>query len=78
MKRYSHSTTRVEVSQELIHTLEEEEDKFLPEDKKWPVKTEVYRRKFAIIIERLKQVGKSDTRLSFCRRIIRRFILSQK
>ncbi|MEH7276122.1 phosphoenolpyruvate carboxylase [Neobacillus vireti] len=60
MKRYSHSTTRVEVSQEIIHNLEEEEDKFLPEDRKWPVKTEVYRRKFAIIIERLKEVGKSD------------------
>ncbi|MDR7076529.1 phosphoenolpyruvate carboxylase [Neobacillus niacini] len=60
MKRYSHSTTRVEVSQELIQTIGEEEDKFLSEDKKWPVKTEVYRRKFAIIIERLKQVGKSE------------------
>ncbi|MEH7113877.1 phosphoenolpyruvate carboxylase [Neobacillus niacini] len=60
MKRYSHSTTRVDVSQELIQTLEEEEGKFLTDDKKWPVNTEVYRRKFAIIIERLKQVGKSD------------------
>ncbi|WP_045516425.1 phosphoenolpyruvate carboxylase [Neobacillus niacini] len=60
MKRYSHSTTRVEVSLELTQTLEEEENKFLTEDKKWPIKTEVYRRKFAIIIERLKQVGKSD------------------
>ncbi|MEH7252527.1 phosphoenolpyruvate carboxylase, partial [Neobacillus niacini] len=60
MKRYSHSTTRVEVSQELIHTLEEEEERFLPDHYKWPVKSEVYRRKFAIIIERLKQVGKSD------------------
>ncbi len=60
MKRYSHSTTRVEVSDELVQSLEVEEDKFLTEDKKWPVKGEVYRRKFAIIIERLKQVGKSD------------------
>jgi phosphoenolpyruvate carboxylase len=60
MKRYSHSTTRVEVSSEFIQTLEEEENKYLTDDKKWPVKSEVYRRKFAIIIERLKQVGKSD------------------
>ena len=37
MKRYSHSTTRVEVSQELLHTLEEEEDRFLPDDNKWPI-----------------------------------------
>ncbi|MDQ1004028.1 phosphoenolpyruvate carboxylase [Neobacillus niacini] len=60
MKRYSHSTTRVDVSDELVQSLEKDEDKFLTEDKKWPVKGEVYRRKFAIIIERLKQVGKSD------------------
>jgi phosphoenolpyruvate carboxylase len=60
MKRYSHSTTRVEVSEELVQSLEIEEDKFLPVDKKWPVKSEVYRRKFAIIIERLKQVGKTE------------------
>lgn len=60
MKRYSHSTTRVEVSDELVKSLEVEEDKFLTDDKKWPVEGEVYRRKFAIIIERLKQVGKSD------------------
>jgi phosphoenolpyruvate carboxylase len=60
MKRYSHSTNRVEVTQELVQSLEVEEDKFLTEDKKWPVKTEVYRRKFAIIIERLRQVGKSE------------------
>ncbi|MDN3015013.1 phosphoenolpyruvate carboxylase [Paenibacillus sp. BSR1-1] len=59
MKRYSHSTTRVEVSCELINYLEEKEDHYLSDDKKWPVKTEVYRRAFAIIIERIKQVGKS-------------------
>ena len=60
MKRYSHSTTRVEVSTELIQSLDVEEDKFLTDDMKWPIKSEVYRRKFAIIIERLKQVGKSE------------------
>jgi phosphoenolpyruvate carboxylase len=60
MKRYSHSTTRVEVSSELIQSIEEEENKFLTDDKKWPVKSEVYRRKFAVIIERLKHVGKSE------------------
>ncbi|MFB3168968.1 phosphoenolpyruvate carboxylase [Neobacillus sp. 179-C4.2 HS] len=60
MKRYSHSTSRVEVSDELVQSLEVEENKYLTDDKKWPVEGEVYRRKFAIIIERLKQVGKSD------------------
>ncbi len=60
MKRYSHSTTRVEVSEELLRLLEEKEDRYLTEDKKWPVKTEAYRRAFAVMIERVKQVGKSD------------------
>ncbi|MGX6442183.1 phosphoenolpyruvate carboxylase [Neobacillus sp. K501] len=60
MKRYSHSTTRVGVSEELLQTLVQEEELFLPEEKKWPIETEVYRRKFAIIIERVKQVGKSE------------------
>lgn len=60
MKRYSHSTTRVEVSEELLQLLKEKEDQLLTDDKKWPVKTEVYRRVFALIIERVKQVGKSD------------------
>ncbi|MFZ7944242.1 MULTISPECIES: phosphoenolpyruvate carboxylase [Bacillaceae] len=60
MKRYSHSTTRVEVSDELLSYLEEKEELFLTEEKKWPIKTEVYRRVFALIIERIRQVGKSD------------------
>ncbi|MED1469780.1 phosphoenolpyruvate carboxylase [Bacillus salipaludis] len=60
MKRYSHSTTRVDVSEELLQLLEAQEDKYLTEDKKWPVKTEVYRRVFAVMIERVRQVGKSE------------------
>ncbi|WP_040204646.1 phosphoenolpyruvate carboxylase [Neobacillus jeddahensis] len=60
MKRYSHSTTRVDVSEELLTFLEENEDQYLPDEKKWPIKTEVYRRVFAVIIERVRQVGKAD------------------
>lgn len=60
MKRYSHSTTRVGVSEELLQTLAQEEETFLSEEKRWPIETEAYRRKFAIIIERVKQVGKSE------------------
>jgi len=61
MKRYSHSTTRVSVNEEILTFLEEKEDLYLTEDKKWPNKTEVYRRVLAVIIERVKQVGKSET-----------------
>jgi len=60
MKRYSHATTRVAVSEEITSFLQENEDLYLPEEKKWPIKTEAYRRVFAVIIERVKQVGRSD------------------
>ncbi|WP_413301736.1 phosphoenolpyruvate carboxylase [Bacillus sp. 1P10SD] len=60
MKRYSHSTTRVDVSEELLTFINEKEDTYLREDKKWPIKSEVYRRAFALIIERVKQVGNSE------------------
>ncbi|MFP5111025.1 phosphoenolpyruvate carboxylase [Bacillaceae bacterium C204] len=59
MKRYSHSTSRVEVSNDLLKLIELE-DTYLTDEKKWPIKAEVYRRAFAIIIERVKQVGKTD------------------
>jgi phosphoenolpyruvate carboxylase len=59
MRRYSHSTLRVEVSVELLNLIEEQEDTYLSKEKKWPIKSEAYRRAFAIIIERVSQVGKS-------------------
>lgn len=59
MKRYSHSTSRVEVSDDLLNLINQE-DTYLADDKKWPNKGEVYRRAFAIIIERVKQIGKTD------------------
>lgn len=60
MKRYCQSTMRVEVSTELLNSVDQEEEIYLSIENKWPIVTEVYRRKFAIIIERIKQVGKSD------------------
>ncbi|WP_251553790.1 phosphoenolpyruvate carboxylase [Neobacillus muris] len=61
MKRYSHSTTRVKVSEELLTFLAEKEDLYLPPEKKWPNQSEVYRRAFAIILERIKQIGSTGT-----------------
>ena len=60
MKRYSHSSTRVNVDQEILTFLEEKENLYLTDDKKWPNQTEVYRRVVAVIIERVRQVGKSE------------------
>ncbi|WP_260412534.1 phosphoenolpyruvate carboxylase [Alkalihalobacillus sp. TS-13] len=59
MKRFSHSMNRVKVSEELKAAVESEEA-LVPKEKRWPVKEELYRRKFAIILERLLQVGKSE------------------
>lgn len=60
MKRFSQSTTRVEISTELIENVEKDEQIYLTEDKKWHVENEIYRRKIAVILTRLKEVGKSD------------------
>ncbi|CEG27030.1 phosphoenolpyruvate carboxylase [Bacillus sp. B-jedd] len=61
MKRFSHSTHRVKVSEELIESIASDEMKFLPEEKRWTVVEEPYRRKFAVMIERTRQVGQSET-----------------
>lgn len=60
MKRFSHSTTRAAVSEELLASVLQDEEKYLNDDQRWTVESEVYRRKFAIIIQRLKEAGKSD------------------
>jgi phosphoenolpyruvate carboxylase len=60
MKRMSHSTTRVKVSEELVDSLLREEETYLEESRRWPIENEVYRRKFAVILQRLKEVGESE------------------
>lgn len=60
MKQFSYSINRVKVSQELLDSVEKEEALVLSDDKIWPIAHEIYRRKLAIMVERLHQVGKSD------------------
>ncbi|MBU9721528.1 MULTISPECIES: phosphoenolpyruvate carboxylase [Bacillaceae] len=60
MKRFSQSTERVAISEDFIATVRDEEAEFMELGEGWPIKSEVYRRKFAIMIKRLKHVGKSD------------------
>jgi phosphoenolpyruvate carboxylase len=60
MKRFSHSTTRAAVSEELVESVVRDEEKFLTEEQKWKIEGEVYRRKFAVIIQRLKEAGRSE------------------
>ncbi|CAM3966857.1 phosphoenolpyruvate carboxylase [Lederbergia lenta] len=60
MKRFSQSINRVSISQELVDSVEHDESIYLEEDEKWPIESELYRRKFAIILKRLRDVGKSE------------------
>ncbi|KMK75609.1 phosphoenolpyruvate carboxylase [Alkalihalobacillus pseudalcaliphilus] len=60
MKRFSQSSSRVVVNQEFVSHVEQEESKYLESGEEWSVKSEIYRRKFAIILKRLSEVGKSD------------------
>ncbi len=59
MKRFSHSTNRVTIKEDFINAVENEEQN-LSENKKWRVDNEIYRRKFAIILERIRQVGNEE------------------
>lgn len=59
MLRYTHATTRVSVSPELLEKLKKDENKYLHPDERWNVETEVYRRFFAVIIKKVSNVGKS-------------------
>ncbi|TGB03859.1 phosphoenolpyruvate carboxylase [Halobacillus salinus] len=58
MKRFSHSTTQINVSDELVQSVESGEQ-LIGKDKKWRVEKEIYRRKFAVILGRLRSVGHS-------------------
>jgi phosphoenolpyruvate carboxylase len=60
MKRFSQSTTRVSFSEELIRSVEEDEKKFLEPGEAWTVEGEIYRRKFAVILKRLRTVGENE------------------
>lgn len=60
MKRFSQSTTRVTISQDFIQLVEQDERLYLDAGEKWQVEAEIYRRKFAVILKRLRQVGVSQ------------------
>jgi len=60
INRYSYCTTRIKVSDDLINMVKDKEDKYLAEDQKWQVKTEMYRRALTFMRFRLAQTGVSD------------------
>lgn len=61
MKRFSQSTSRVSISEELIQSVEQDEKLYLDQGEDWQIEGEIYRRKFAVILKRLRNVGKSES-----------------
>src|SRR5690625_1971063 len=59
MRRFSQSTERTPIDPQLIENMEKDESIYLNKQEKWHVTSEVYRRKFAVILKRLKETGKS-------------------
>src|SRR5690625_2965357 len=59
MRRFSQSTERTIIDQQFIENMKKEEKIYLNAQEKWHVQSEMYRRKFAIILKRLKETGKS-------------------
>lgn len=60
MRRFSQSSERISINQQFINKIEKEENTYLNEKDKWPVKSEVYRRKFAVILKRLRETGNAS------------------
>lgn len=60
MRRFSQSVFRVEISKDLIASVEEDEQRYLEDGEAWPVESEIYRRKFAVVLKRIRNIGVSD------------------
>src|SRR5699024_3213204 len=60
MRRFSQSYERITMDQAFIDQTEKEESIYLNQDETWHVQSEVYRRKFAVILKRLRETGKSE------------------
>jgi len=60
INRYSYCTSRIKVSDDLIELINAKENKYLEDNQKWPIETEVYRRALTFMRHRLTQVGKTD------------------
>lgn len=60
MRRFSQSNKRVPIDQPFIDKIEAEEKTYLEARETWRDQTEIYRRKFAVILKRLRETGKSS------------------
>ncbi|MFC0471617.1 phosphoenolpyruvate carboxylase [Halalkalibacter kiskunsagensis] len=60
MKRFSQTTTRVTLSEQLIASVEKDENLYMDKGEAWPIEAEIYRRKFAVMLKRIRNVGESE------------------
>ncbi|RDW15370.1 phosphoenolpyruvate carboxylase [Oceanobacillus chungangensis] len=58
-KRFSQSSERNSIDQQFIDQVKVDENTYLNEDERWRIKSEIYRRKFRVILKRLREIGKS-------------------
>ncbi|MGO4890387.1 phosphoenolpyruvate carboxylase [Anaerobacillus sp. MEB173] len=56
MRRFSQSTTRVSANDQIIESVDKDEKQYLEQGEEWPVYSEVYRRKFAVMLKRLRNI----------------------
>ncbi len=59
MRRFSQSTTYVPVSEQLRNSVEQDERTYMRKGETWKIESELYRRKFAVMLKRLRQADKS-------------------
>lgn len=77
MKRFSYSKARIHVPAELIESILKGEALIEPK-KRWVLEDEVYRRKFAIILERLEQIGQSEVGYKHADELLADLLLIEK
>lgn len=61
MKRFSQSTDRIKIKEQFIEETIKQEEAYLSPSERWPVKSEIYRRRFAVILKRVQETGKSKS-----------------
>lgn len=59
MKKFSQSTERISIDASFIKETEAEESFYLKQAERWPIESEIYRRRFAVILKRLRETGKT-------------------
>lgn len=77
MELLTYSTNRVEVSEELLESIEREKS-IVPPEKRWRVDHEVYRNKLVIMLEKLRHVGKSDKGYRHSREFLEDLLMIQR